>query len=181
MDMKLGGFLKYKYSKISNNLAIVWLSENWRVYLYWNTLETHHCICTVLSNMVELRIFSWSYFMFVYNEETICCNLSCSFWRNNDVSVFQQFAPKTWKFENNQCYLVGIRPNSWKNTKSFGSHRLFTLSEAAFLCWRQLQIFKRSLQVYGIWQFRDTFVSYATCYGLSVGTTRFWFLKFLWS
>ena len=28
MDMKLGGFLKYKYSKISNNLAIVWLSEN---------------------------------------------------------------------------------------------------------------------------------------------------------
>ena len=78
-----------------------------------------------------------------------------------------------FQFENNQCYLVGIRPNSWKNTKSFGSHRLFTLSEAAFLCWRQLQIFKRSLQVYGIWQFRDTFVSYATCYGLSVGTTRF--------
>ena len=28
------------------------------------------------SNMVELRIFSWSYFMFVYNEETICCNLA---------------------------------------------------------------------------------------------------------
>ena len=39
-----------------------------------------------------------------------------------------------FQFENNQCYLVGIRPNSWKNTKSFGSHRLFTLSEAAFLC-----------------------------------------------
>ena len=29
MDMKLAGFLnKYKYSKISNNLAIVWLAEN---------------------------------------------------------------------------------------------------------------------------------------------------------
>ena len=28
IDMKLGGFLKYKYSKISNNLAVVWLSEN---------------------------------------------------------------------------------------------------------------------------------------------------------
>ena len=28
------------------------------------------------SNMVELRIFSWSYFVFVYNEETICCNLT---------------------------------------------------------------------------------------------------------
>ena len=28
IDIELGGFLKYKYSKISNNLAIVWLSEN---------------------------------------------------------------------------------------------------------------------------------------------------------
>ena len=28
MDMKLGGFLKFKYSKILNNLAIAWLSEN---------------------------------------------------------------------------------------------------------------------------------------------------------
>ena len=78
-----------------------------------------------------------------------------------------------FQFENNKFNLVAIRPSSWKNTKSFGSHRLLTLSDAAFLCWRQLQIFKRSLQVYGIWQFRDTFVSYATFYGLSVGTTRF--------
>ena len=44
--------------------------------IYLNTLETHHCIFTVFSNMVELRIFAWSYFMFVYNEETICCNLA---------------------------------------------------------------------------------------------------------
>ena len=28
-----------------------------------------------------------------------------------------------FQFENNQFYLVAIRPNSWKNTKSFGSHR----------------------------------------------------------
>ena len=39
-----------------------------------------------------------------------------------------------FKFESNQIYLVAIHSNSWKNTKSFGSHRLFTLSEAAFLC-----------------------------------------------
>ena len=37
-----------------------------------------------------------------------------------------------FQFENNQCYLVAIRPNSWKNTKSFGSHPLFTLLEAGF-------------------------------------------------
>ena len=30
-----------------------------------------------------------------------------------------------FQFENNQFYLVAIRPNSWKNTKNFGSHRLF--------------------------------------------------------
>ena len=35
MDMKLGGFLKYKNSKISNNLAIVWLSEESKsLYIY---------------------------------------------------------------------------------------------------------------------------------------------------
>ena len=39
-----------------------------------------------------------------------------------------------FKFENNHFYLVAIRPNSWKNTLSFDSHRLFTLSDAAFLC-----------------------------------------------
>ena len=41
-----------------------------------------------------------------------------------------------FQFENNQFYLVAIRPNSWrkKNTKKFGSHRLFTFSDAAFLC-----------------------------------------------
>ena len=38
-----------------------------------------------------------------------------------------------FQFENNQFYAVAIRPNSWKNTNSFGSHRLFTLSDAAFL------------------------------------------------
>ena len=37
-----------------------------------------------------------------------------------------------FQFEYNQFYLVAIHPNSWKNTKSFGSHRLFTLSDAAF-------------------------------------------------
>ena len=42
--------------------------------------------------------------------------------RLKHVSLFQ--------FESNQFYLVPIRPN----TKSFGSHRLFTLSDAAFLC-----------------------------------------------
>ena len=46
--------------------------------------------------------------------------------RLKHVSLFQ--------FESNQFYLVAIRPNSWKNTKSFSSHRLFTLSDAAFLC-----------------------------------------------
>ena len=39
-----------------------------------------------------------------------------------------------FQFENNQFYLVAIRPNSWKNTKSLGSHRLFTLSDAAIFC-----------------------------------------------
>ena len=38
------------------------------------------------------------------------------------------------QFENNQVYLVAIRPNSSKNTKSFGNYRVFTLSVAAFLC-----------------------------------------------
>ena len=31
-----------------------------------------------------------------------------------------------FQFENNQFYLVAIRPTSLKNTISFGSHRLFT-------------------------------------------------------
>ena len=31
-----------------------------------------------------------------------------------------------FQFENNKFYLVALRPNSSKNTKSFGSHRLFT-------------------------------------------------------
>ena len=39
-----------------------------------------------------------------------------------------------FKFENNQFKLVPIRPNSLKNTKSFGNRRLFTLTAAAFLC-----------------------------------------------
>ena len=39
-----------------------------------------------------------------------------------------------FQFENVQFYLVAKRPNSSKNTKSFGSHRLFTLKDAAFLC-----------------------------------------------
>ena len=43
-----------------------------------------------------------------------------------------------FKFENNQFLLVAIRSNSLKNTKSFGNRRLFTLTVAAFLCWRQL-------------------------------------------
>ena len=37
-----------------------------------------------------------------------------------------------FQFENNQFYLVAIRPNSWENTKSCGSHRLFTLSDTVF-------------------------------------------------
>ena len=39
-----------------------------------------------------------------------------------------------FQFENNQFNEVAIRPNSWKNTECFGSHRLFILSDAAFLC-----------------------------------------------
>ena len=39
-----------------------------------------------------------------------------------------------FQFENNQFYLVAIRPNSSKNTKSFSNCRVFTLSVAAFLC-----------------------------------------------
>ena len=46
--------------------------------------------------------------------------------RLKDVGLFQ--------FENDQFYLVAIRPNSWKNTKNFGSHRLFTLSDTVFNC-----------------------------------------------
>ena len=32
-----------------------------------------------------------------------------------------------FQFENNKFYLAALRPNSSKNTKSFGSHRLLTL------------------------------------------------------
>ena len=38
-----------------------------------------------------------------------------------------------FQFENNPFYLVDTRPNSLKNTESLGSHRLFTLSDAALL------------------------------------------------
>ena len=39
-----------------------------------------------------------------------------------------------FQFENNQFYLVAIRPNSWKNTKSFGSHRfIYTLRRSVSL------------------------------------------------
>ena len=88
--------------------------------------------------MVELRIFSWSYFMFVYNEETICCNLALiKPYVLTFLAFFNNLRLKhggLFRFETNQFYLVAIRPNSWKNTKSFGSHRSFTLSDAAFLC-----------------------------------------------
>ena len=69
--------------------------------------------------MVDLRIFSWSYFMFVYNEETICCNLSLIMLFVFDVIMTLAFFNNLrlehgglFQFENNQCYLVGIRPNS---------------------------------------------------------------------
>ena len=86
--------------------------------------------------MVELRICSWSYFMFVYNEETICCNLALIMPFVMTLAFLNNLRLKhggLFQFENNKFYLVAIRPNSWKNTKSFGSHRLFTLSSAAFL------------------------------------------------
>ena len=38
-------------------------------YIYSNTLETHHFIFTDFSHMVEFRIFSWSYFIFMYNDK----------------------------------------------------------------------------------------------------------------
>ena len=39
-----------------------------------------------------------------------------------------------FQFENNKFYLVAIPSLLMENTKSFGSHRLFTLSDTAFLC-----------------------------------------------
>ena len=49
--------------------------------------------------MIEFRIFSWSYSMFVYNEKLFAVIwLCCSFWRN--------------QIENNPFYLVAIRPYS---------------------------------------------------------------------
>ena len=47
------------------------------------------------------RVFSWSYLMFVCNEQQFAIIWlwpCCPFWRYNAVSVFQQFAPKTWVF-----------------------------------------------------------------------------------
>ena len=75
--------------------------------------------------------------MFVYNEETIYCNLTLIIPFVLTLAFFNILRLKhggLFQIENNQFYLVAIRPNSWKNTKCFDSHRLFTLSDAAFLC-----------------------------------------------
>ena len=73
-------------------------------------------------------------------------------------------------------FQVAIRPNSSKNTKSFGNCRVFTLSVAASAL--NFQIIVAGI-VYTV--ISDTFVSYATWYGPSGYTTTFCFLTFLWT
>ena len=54
-----------------------------------------------LSHMVNLRMFSLSFFILLHNGpwfaiiSTCSC---CSFWRNTDVSLFQQLSPDKCKF-----------------------------------------------------------------------------------
>ena len=71
----------------------------------------------------------------------ICCNFGFDNAIRFDVIMMLVFFINLllkrgclFKFKNNQFELVAIRPNSLKNTKSFGNRRLFTRSVAAFLC-----------------------------------------------
>ena len=95
-------------------------------FIYWNTLEKHHLIFTVFSHGWVERVFSWLYLMFVYNEQqfAVIWLWPCrSFWRYNDVSVFQQFAPKTW-------VLISI----WKQSVPAGSYTSL-LMEKHYMFW----------------------------------------------
>ena len=97
------------YDKIYNILKYF---RHAPLYIYW-----------VFSNMVELRVFSWSHFMFVYNEKRLAAVnfdhavrldviMALAFFNNlhlNHGCLFQ--------FKNIQFHLVAIRPNSSKNTK----------------------------------------------------------------
>ena len=94
-----------------------------------------HC----LFHMIDLRMFSLSYFILLQNKQwsamiSICS--CCSFWHNIDVSVFQQLSSEKCEFDLiwKQTLSGGSRSlNKWKNTKVFRNNRFITLPRAAFL------------------------------------------------
>ena len=84
--------------------------------------------------MVELGIFSLSYFMFVLLQfgfdHTVRFDVIMT------LACFENVSQKygcLFQFESNQFYLVAIRPNSLKNTKFWQSSFIYTLRRSVSL------------------------------------------------
>ena len=86
--------------------------------IYWRTLETQfyiHC----LFHMADLRMFPLSFFICLHNGPWFVVILICScrlFWRNTDVSVFQQLLSDKCEFNSiwKHFLLVARCLNQWK-------------------------------------------------------------------